>query len=80
MAEFVTIYTTSSDIEARMIEDLLNDHDIPSRLISNITHSVFEFTIGGLAEIRIAVPIQDEVRARELLHEVLGPEFVEEEG
>jgi hypothetical protein len=44
------------DGEAEMIRQILLEHDIPSRVESDVSHALFPLSVDGLGEIRIFVP------------------------
>jgi hypothetical protein len=44
------------DGEAEIIRQILLEHDIPSRVESDVSHALFPLNVDGLGEIRIFVP------------------------
>ena len=54
MSEFITIFTGSSDVEARVVRGLLDAHGIVS-FISSEARGVWPVSVGKFAEVRIAV-------------------------
>ena len=55
--------------EALAIESLLLSCNIKCILQSDITHSIFPFTIDGLAEVRILVSDKDLKKSKEIISE-----------
>jgi len=53
--------------EALAIESLLASCNIKCILQSDITHSIFPFTIDGLAEVRILVSDRDLEKSKEII-------------
>lgn len=46
---------TWSDVEASVVQQLLQQYGIPCRIVSHITHAVYPFSVDGLGEVRIFV-------------------------
>lgn len=68
----VNVFSTYDDMEAELIKNLLENHNISCQVISDITHSVFPFTHDHkLSEVRIAVTEEEKTRAEELIKEFL---------
>ncbi len=61
------IYKTWQRSEAEMIKAILEKHGIHCMLSSDITHSVYPFSVNGLGEIRIFVPKEEADEAREII-------------
>jgi hypothetical protein len=61
------IFRTWSDTEAELIRGLLESYGIPCSVISDITHSVYPFTVDGLGEIRLSVPMEAVEEAERIL-------------
>lgn len=61
------IFRTQSDIEASVVQGLLDTHGIETLLASDIPHSVFPLTIDGLGEVRVSVRAADAERAKRLI-------------
>lgn len=71
--ETVVVYSTYNDVEAEMIRNLLEEHEIPCQVISDIAHTVFPFTHDHkLSEVRIAVSQEEAHRAEEIISEFLN--------
>jgi len=66
MADFVTIFTTSSDIEARVVRGLLEAHGVVS-IVSGDARGVLPVSVGSLAEVRIAVHAAEADEARRII-------------
>jgi ribonuclease III len=66
VAEFVTIFTTSSDIEARVVRGLLEAHGIVS-IASGEARGVLPVSVGKFGEVRIAVHEAEADEARRLI-------------
>ena len=54
MADFVTIFTTASDVEARVVRGLLEAHGVLS-IVSSEARGVLPVSVGKFGEVRIAV-------------------------
>lgn len=67
MDELITIFRTNSDVEASIVCGLLEANGVPSVTSSPVTHSVFPFTVNELAEVRIAVRLEDADEARRII-------------
>lgn len=63
----VVIFRTQSDIEASVVQGLLETHGIRSLLASDVPHTVFPLTIDGLGEVRISVRADDAETATRLI-------------
>ncbi len=61
------LMTTQDEGEAEIVRGLLDAHGIPARVVSDIAHSVYPFTLDGLGEIRVFVPAGSLDEAREVL-------------
>src|SRR6185295_14865119 len=75
----VTVFTTTSDIEASVVTALLDSHGIASFRISGNPQAIWPMAINALGEIRIAVaePIaEDATRVIESHREDLGTRVV----
>jgi ribonuclease III len=66
MADFVTIFTTSSDIEARVVRSLLDAHGVVS-IVSGESRAVLPVSVGSFAEVRIAVHAEEAEEARRII-------------
>ena len=65
--KLVEVYKAANDMEAQVIKSLLEGYDIPCVFRANAAPSVHMFTMDGLAEVRIMVPVSLEEAARELI-------------
>jgi len=63
----VEVYRAVGEMEARVIQGLLDSRDIPSLLKSNAARSVHAFAVDGMGEVRVMVWESDAERARELI-------------
>jgi ribonuclease III len=66
MAEFVTIFTTSSDVEARVVRGLLEAHGVMS-ILSSEARGVLPVSVGRFGEVRIAVHSAEAGEARRII-------------
>ena len=65
--EPVVVFTTPSDIEARVVMALLDSHGIASFRISGNPHAIWPMTVNPLGEIRLAVPAEVAEAARTII-------------
>lgn len=63
----VEVYRAVGEMEARVIQGLLDSRDIPSLLKSSAARSVHAFAVDGMGEVRVMVWESDAERARELI-------------
>jgi len=63
----VIVYRTWSDLEAQLIKGILELYGIPVRLVTDISHTLYPFTVDGLGETRILVPLAAEDEAQVIL-------------
>jgi len=63
----VEVYRAVGELEARVIQGLLDSRDIPSLLKSSAARSVHAFAVDGMGEVRVMVWESDAERARELI-------------
>jgi ribonuclease-3 len=63
----VVIFRTQSDVEASIVRSLLESHDIPSVVASDVPHSVFPLSVSSLGEVRISVHPGDADEARRVI-------------
>ena len=61
------IYRTWSDLEAQLIKGILEEYGIPVSLATDISHTLYPFTVNGLGETRILVPREAEDEAQDIL-------------
>ena len=66
MTEFVTIFTTSSDVEARVVRGLLEAHGVMS-ILSSEARGVLPVSVGRFGEVRIAVHSAEAGEARRII-------------
>ena len=67
MSDPVVIFRTQSDVEASIVRGLLEAHDIPSVVSSDLPHAIFPLAINGLGEVRISVHPGDVEEARRII-------------
>ncbi len=61
------VYRTWSDLEAQLIKGILELYGIPVSLATDISHTLYPFTVDGLGETRILVPLEAEGEAHIIL-------------
>ena len=66
-AKMVEVYRAQGEMEARVIQGLLESHEIPCLLRSNAASSVHAFTVDGMGEVRVMVWESMAERAKELI-------------
>jgi ribonuclease III len=66
LPDFVVIFTTSSDIEARVVRGLLEAHGVMSMVLSE-PRSVLPVSVGSLGEVRISVHASEADEARRII-------------
>jgi ribonuclease-3 len=66
VSEFVTIFTTSSDVEARVVCGLLEAHGVMS-ILSSEARGVLPVSVGRFGEVRIAVHSAEAGEARRII-------------
>ncbi len=67
MADLTVIFRTQSDVEASVVRALLEAHDVPTVISSDLPHSIFPVAINGLGEVRISVHPDDAEEARRII-------------
>ena len=67
VADLVVIFRTQSDVEASIVRGLLETHDVPSVVASDLPHSIFPLTINGIGDVRISVHPDDAERAQRII-------------
>ena len=67
MDDLVIVFRTRSDIEASIVQGLLEAHGIRSFLASGVAHAVFPLTIDPLGEVRLKVRSLDADEARRVI-------------
>jgi ribonuclease III len=79
MSDFVTIFTTASDVEARVVRGLLEAHGVMS-FVSSEPRGVLPVSVGRFGEVRITVHAEEAVEARRIIEshrtELKGGEIV----
>jgi ribonuclease III len=67
MDDLTVVFRTSSDIEARVVQGLLESHGIELMLSQGSPRSIFPVQLDGIAEIKISVRSEDADEARRLI-------------
>ncbi len=67
--EWVTIEELGDEVEARILEGFLLEHDLPVRVLSRHDHE-FPATVGELSTVEVQVPADDLERAIAVLEEL----------
>ena len=67
MADLVVIFSSQSDVEARIVHGLLEAHGIPSILSSAAPHALFPVSVNELGEVRISVHADNADEARRVI-------------
>jgi ribonuclease III len=73
VADTVVIFRTHSEVEASLVQGLLESHDIPVMVTSGIARAVFPVPATELGELRIAVPIDYAEEALKLIEAYQRP-------
>lgn len=76
-ADWIPVFSTSTDYEADMARDRLDDSGIPAVVLTKRDHA-FNLNVGDLADVNVFVPPDREVEARAVLNETLTDEELEE--
>lgn len=63
----VIVYRTWSDLEAQLVKGILELYGIPVSLSTDISHTLYPFTVDGLGETRVLVPLEAEGEAQSIL-------------
>ncbi len=63
----VKVFTAKDEIEAYLIKGKLEEEGIPCVLVREVPHSLYPFTIDGLAEVKILVPVEERERAEQII-------------
>ena len=63
----VVVYRTWSDLEAQLVKGILELYGIPVGLSTDISHLLYPFTLDGLGETRVLVPLEAESEAQTIL-------------
>jgi ribonuclease III len=67
MHELTVVFTSASDIEARVVRGLLESHGIASLVSSGAPQSIFPVGVGGIAEVKISVRPEEADEARRVI-------------
>ncbi len=67
MSEFVTIFTTQSQVEADVVRGLLEANGVMPLIASATARSIFPFTVSQLGEVRISVHPDEADEARRII-------------
>jgi ribonuclease-3 len=67
MADLVVIFSSQSDVEARIVHGLLESHGVPSILSSSAPHALFPVSVNALGEVRISVHADNADEARRII-------------
>ena len=63
----VILYRTWSDLEAQRVKGTLELYCIPVGLSTDISHTLYPFTLDGLGETRVLVPLEAAGEAQTIL-------------
>lgn len=75
--DWVSVFRTSTDYEADLVRDRLDDSGIPAVVLTQRDHA-FNLTVGDLASVHVMVPPGKADEAVSLLEEHLSEEELEE--
>jgi len=75
--DWVSVFRTSTDYEADLVRDRLDDSGIPAVVLTQRDHA-FNLTVGDLAAVHVLVPPEEVENAVALLEEQLTDEELEE--
>ena len=75
--DWVSVFRTSTDYEADLVRDRLDDSDIPAVVLTQRDHA-FNLNVGDLARVHVMVPPDRAEEAVSLLNEQLSDEELEE--
>jgi ribonuclease-3 len=67
MADLVVIFSSQSDVEARIVHGLLEAHGVPSILSSSAPHALFPVSVNELGEVRLSVHADNADEARRII-------------
>ncbi|WP_103019086.1 DUF2007 domain-containing protein [Salinibacter altiplanensis] len=73
---WASVFRTSTDYEADLVRDRLDDSGIPAVVLTQRDHA-FNLTVGDLASVRVMVPPGQADRAASLLEEQLSDKELE---
>jgi len=74
--DWVSVFRTSTDYEADLVRDRLDDSGIPAVVLTQRDHA-FNLTVGDLAAVHVMVPPEEAETAVALLQEQLTEEELE---
>jgi hypothetical protein len=74
--DWVSVFRTSTDYEADLVRDRLDDSGIPAVVLTQRDHA-FNLTVGDLAAVHVMVPPEEAETAVALLEEQLTEEELE---
>ncbi len=66
---WVLVHTTNTEIDGEMFKANLESADIPAQLLIQVD-STRNFTVGGLAMVKIFVPDYQVEKAKEIINEI----------
>lgn len=75
--DWVSIFRSSTDYEADLVRDRLDDSGIPAVVLTQRDHA-FNLTVGDLASVHVMVPPEQAEDAVSLLEEQLSDDELEE--
>jgi hypothetical protein len=75
--DWVSVFRTSTDYEADLVRDRLDDGGIPAVVLTQRDHA-FNLTVGDLASVHVMVPPEEAEQAVSLLEEQLTDDELEE--
>jgi hypothetical protein len=75
--DWVSVFRTSTDYEADLVRDRLDDSSIPAVVLTQRDHA-FNLTVGDLASVHVMVPPEQAEQAVSLLEEQLSEDELEE--
>lgn len=75
--DWVSVFRSSTDYEADLVRDRLDDGGIPAVVLTQRDHA-FNLTVGDLASVHVMVPPDQADQAVSLLEEQLSDEELEE--
>ena len=74
--DWASVFRTSTDYEADLVRDRLDDSGIPAVVLTQRDHA-FNLTVGDLASVHVMVPPEQADKAVSLLEEQLSDEELE---
>lgn len=73
--EWIAVYSSSTDYEADLVRDRLDNADIPAVVLTQRDHA-FNLNVGDLSLVHVMVPPEHEITARKVLEDL---SFTDEE-